>query len=226
MAQLLNDFPSTHPSLLHGLLERHQESWALFFHRYLPVIQNWCQRHRLPDDVCQELSQIIVVEMPCKIRTYKLMKDDGTSNRFRSWLKVVVRNRVIDYLSEQNRRTADFASGSINFDAWLAHEIVSLENDLLRANERDAIAVRGRVQARVEADTWRAYELVKVEQFAPKDVAKMLAKSLCSIYTAVHRVQSSLLEEYNLLLLGRSEGLEEGSQNGDLPRSRITPTPD
>jgi DNA-directed RNA polymerase specialized sigma24 family protein len=221
VAQLLNDFPSTHPSILQGVLQRQEESWTRFYHRYHSVIRSWCQRLRLSHDVCQELSQIIVVEMPCKIRTYQLVKDDGSANRFRSWLKVVVRNRVIDFLREQQQRTADYASGGFDFDARLAQELVILENDLIQANLRDAVETRRRVQARVAADTWRAYELVKVEQFAAKDAASMLAKSLCSIYTAVHRVQAALLEEYNRLLTDRIELGDEDSQDG-LPQSRNT----
>jgi DNA-directed RNA polymerase specialized sigma24 family protein len=221
VAQLLNDFPSTHPSILQGVLQRQEESWTRFYHRYHSVIRSWCQRLRLSHDVCQELSQIIVVEMPCKIRTYRLLKEDGTANRFRAWLKVVVRNRVIDFLREQQQRTADYASGGIDFDNWLAREVVTLENELTQANLRDAVEARERVQARVEADTWRAYELVKVEQFAAKDAANLLAKSLCSIYTAVHRVQLALLEEYNRLFQDRA-GFED-SHDG-LPQSRNTPS--
>ena len=92
MSPTVRNFPSTHPSLIAKLQDSHAEAWSRFFQRYQWVVLNWCRRKGLSLADAEDLTQSFMADAPRKLRTYQMVDDGGEPNRFRAWLKTVVKD--------------------------------------------------------------------------------------------------------------------------------------
>ena len=202
-------------------------AWAGFFRRYQPVIRQWCARHRLPDDTCDDLTQDLILAMPRKLCSYNREADYGGHNRFRVWLRAVVGHAVVDHVRQRERKTADYAVGG--GDDFLSRQAVpardatdELKTELERTHRRDIDAVVGAVGRAVAPDTWAVFEAAKLNGAPVKEVAARFGKSVAAVYVAVHRVNRLLRDEYQQLLRDRAAP-DEVPAHDPVPRTSVSP---
>jgi RNA polymerase sigma factor (sigma-70 family) len=190
--------PSTHISLLCELGKSgRDESWTVFHARYRGVILGWCLHRGLSPDDADDLTQDVLLKLFQQLPHYR---HDPARGQFRSWLKTVVNNTLIDFWRRQQQRPE---RGLVNA-AFPERQggIASLEAavELSSAIEDQAQAIAAeileRVRAKVKATTWQAFYRMMVEQRPAVEVAEELNLSVATVYKANYRVKQMLLQEY------------------------------
>ena len=173
-------------------------SWVDFFERYDPLLHRWCGRFSLDADTSDDLCQRIWLELMARMQTFRYDPSRG----FRKWLWRLFWSRSIDLLRQ--RRTA---------------QVLSFENlppSVLTARLPDRTPIEGHefegqgvspalvlqaeeaqsaVRSRVDAETWRAYWIVAIEDRPIREAAESLGKSYTAIYNGYKRVDRMLRAE-------------------------------
>jgi RNA polymerase sigma-70 factor (ECF subfamily) len=167
-----------------------------FVRRYEQPIREWARKSLQSadaDDASQDVLQKILVRR--RIESF-----DPEKGRFRSWLRTVVGNAVKDVAKQRKRAGV----GSGDDDVW--EQLLSLESGR-ELEDRLASAfdlelkelAMARTQASLEAPTWRAFQLHKVEGRPAAEVAAALNKSPGAVMTACHRTLLRIRKEIDAL---------------------------
>jgi len=186
-----------------GLLDRVRDwgdhpAWMDFHERYDPLLHRWCGRFALDPETADELCQRIWVELMARMRSFRYDPSRG----FRRWLWRLFRSRAIDLL--RRRRTAqipslerltpdDLKQSLSGYEAIEGHDSERKGTSLvliMLAEEAQAA-----VRARVDADTWRAFWIVAIEDRPIREAAECLGKSYTAIYAGYKRVNRLLRAE-------------------------------
>src|SRR5688572_29502530 len=96
------DLPSTHASVFfspNGDPTAAASRWEAVHRRYREVILAWCQRRELSHACAEDVAQEIWIKLLSQLHSY-----DPTRGRFRSWLKAVVNNALVDYWRKQGKQ--------------------------------------------------------------------------------------------------------------------------
>jgi RNA polymerase sigma-70 factor (ECF subfamily) len=198
----MDSWPSTRVSLLLAIRDpANGQAWGEFVHRYRPLIVQFCQ-HRLgvQEAAAEDVAQGVLLKL------VKVMQEFAydPQQSFRGWLRTVTRNAVFDYWKGEKARP-DVAAGDSRVHEML-HSIPVAEtseqlSEILSGNLfRDLLAeVERLVRDRVEATTWRAYELRRQETPA-REIASQLNMKVAAVHKAYSRVKQLLREEIALLL--------------------------
>src|SRR5258708_7278276 len=150
--------PTTPASLLFRLRDpQDHAAWMEFVSLYEPVVYRLLRRHGLQDADAREVMQELFMAVSRSIKRWAPTKEQGA---FRSWLRRVARNLVINWLKHRNRQAT--ATGGSDLQAMLdmlpadaAPETVEFEKELRRALfQRAADQVRGEVQPATCQSFW------------------------------------------------------------------------
>jgi RNA polymerase sigma-70 factor, ECF subfamily len=174
-------------------------AWLAFFERYNPMLLAWCHRFGLDGDAAEELCQRIWVELMARMQTFRYDPSRG----FRRWLWRLCRSRAIDFL--RRRRATQLPS----IDDLPPQESrarrtdqsrTTLENDercqaAASALRQEAKAAQEAVRSRVDADTWRAYWIIAIEDRPVQEAADSLGKKYSAVYHGYRRVDRMLRQE-------------------------------
>jgi RNA polymerase sigma factor (sigma-70 family) len=193
------DDARTSPSLLDRVRDwGDHPAWVDFYERYDPLLHRWCGRFALDADTADDLCQRIWMELMARMRTFRYDPSRG----FRRWLWRLFRSRAIDLLRQ--RRTAqapslerftpdDRRQPLLEYEPGEGHdpEGQGMSLVLIRLAEEAQAAVR----ARVDAETWRAYWIVAIEDRPIREAAEGLGKSYTAVYTGYKRVDRMLRAE-------------------------------
>jgi RNA polymerase sigma factor (sigma-70 family) len=183
--------PTTRASLLLRLGDAHDhEAWVEFVTLYEPVVYRRLRQHGLQDgdarDVMQELFLIVS-------RNIDRWDSDKGRGSFRGWLRRVLRNLVINWLKNPQRR---IAPGGAEVQAMLEllpaageQETVEFDREFRRALFHRA---GERVQSEVQAATWQAFWETSVAGLSPADAAAKLGMTVGGVRVAKCRVLARL----------------------------------
>jgi RNA polymerase sigma-70 factor, ECF subfamily len=174
-------------------------AWNAFFDRYDPLLRFWCRRSGLRGDATDELCQRIWIELMARMRKFRYDPSRG----FRRWLWRLFRSRAIDL----SRRRLSMQIPTFD-DVLFEDSLLTLS---LRASaggepddDREAESARlfclaeiaqRAVQARVDVSTWRAFELIAIEDRPVGEVARELGKKYTAVYNGYKRVDKLLRQE-------------------------------
>src|SRR5687768_1948062 len=128
--------PTTRASLLSRLADpRDHEAWVEFVALYEPVAYRLLRRHGLQDADAREVMQDLFVAVSRSIDRWDPSRDRGT---FRGWLRRVIRNLVINWLKQRDRRAiagggSDFQAMLYDLPAYAGPETVEFDQELRRA---------------------------------------------------------------------------------------------
>lgn len=184
--------PSTRASLLLRLRDRRDhEAWVEFVTIYEPVVYRLLRRHGLQDADAREVMQDLLMAVNRSIDRWDPSKERGS---FRGWLRLVVRNLVINWLRHRQRQAS--AAGGSDLHAMLEMlpgaslpETVEFDRELRRSLfQRAAEQVRGEVQPA----TWQAFWETGVVGASPADAARKLHMTVGAVRVAKCRVLARL----------------------------------
>jgi RNA polymerase sigma factor (sigma-70 family) len=184
---------STHPSLLLRLRQpEDQDAWNLFVSVYAPLIFGHCRRAGLPRADAEDVTQEVFARLSTAIRHFEYQPDLG---RFRTWLGTVVRNEILRYRKKSARQPAGVGGEGIT--AVLDQAVAKQEDNswVAEFNAHVLQTALARCRPRFEAATWRAFEMVWLENRPPADVAREVGREIAWVYVAKSRVLMQLSQE-------------------------------
>jgi RNA polymerase sigma-70 factor (ECF subfamily) len=191
------DSRETAPRLLLRLRDiQDAAAWQTFVAVYAPLIYRYCRRHGLQDADATDIGQEVLTQVARSIRTFEYQPQRG---RFRDWLGTVTRNKLRRFLGKQGQAVC--GRGGPTSDAEL-DETVAPEADsewTARFNAHLLQVALERVRPQVEGTTWRAFELVWLDNRPAAAVAPEVGLTVASVYVAKSRVLRRLREEVILL---------------------------
>lgn len=170
-----------------------REAWEEFVEIYGPVIHRLARHKGMQpadaDDVMQQVLWAVA-------RAIERDGYDSQRARFRTWLRRVARNAILNALT---RGRPDRASGDSALQALLEDHASPNEADseLLRLECRREVFRRAAqlIQPEFHPATWSAFWQTTVEGRACEDVARELGKQMGSVYAARSRVMRRLQEK-------------------------------
>lgn len=185
--------PDTPVSLLERLrLRPDPASWQRLVDLYTPLIRNWLLRYSLQasdaDDRVQDVLQVLVRELPN-------FRHNLRTGAFRRWLKTITVNR----LRAWRRTQQPVATGDSDFDRMLDElEDAGSQQSKTWDEEHDRHVVRRLLELigpEFEPTTWRAFQLLVLQEKDTTEVASLCALSVNAVRIAKSRVLNRLRQE-------------------------------
>lgn len=170
-----------------------EASWKRFVARYEPLILKWCAQRGLAADDAADVSQNVMLRMATFIREFEY----DSNKSFRAWLKTVTHNAWHDWAAKENRHRVH-----VQHEDVLA--TVEARDDLVHRLQREydaevmELAVL-RVQLRVSAPVWKAFELTAIDGMTGTEAATKLKIGTAKLYVDKSRVTRFLKEEIQKL---------------------------
>jgi RNA polymerase sigma-70 factor (ECF subfamily) len=159
---------------------------------YRPVIYRLARRRGLQDADAEDVVQRVLMAVASAIGRWE---KSSSSVRFRHWLRRVVRNAIVNALSQQPQDRA--AGGSAVQDLLMQQPEVDPQTDAqIELEYRRELYLRAAriVRRDVDPETWRAFELTVIKEHSIDAAAIELDKSVGTIYAARSRVMRRLRE--------------------------------
>jgi len=182
--------PTTHPSLLVRLRDQMDASaWNEFVSIYSPIIFSFCKKHGISNhdsqDICQETMVRVIQLMP----EFKYSPERG---HFRSWLKKVTLNRMVDYFrAKKNEKSLD------NLPPLESPALSTQWEELF--NQKVLQSALEIVRNQTISRHWGIFEAVWLNHQAPAEVAKKFGMEIANVYLIKSRVLQALNKQVELL---------------------------
>jgi RNA polymerase sigma-70 factor, ECF subfamily len=195
----MNMLPETRESLLIRLANADDAlAWDEFVAIYRPMILRLGLRMGLQASDSEDMTQRVLMAVSRAIGAWK---KDSTRGGFRAWLRAITRNAIINTFQ---RSPISVAVGGSQF-LELCHGVQSpstqLELWIEDEHERSVLRLAlSRVQSKVSASTWRAFEMKAMLDCPVQVAADELELSVGKIYGAKGRVLKMLQQEVAKLL--------------------------
>lgn len=190
----MNLAPETRASLLLRVRDpSDQAAWQEFVAIYRPVILRLALRKGMQPADADDVAQQVLVNVA---RAIERRAHDPTRAKFRTWLRRVTENAILNALS---RHKPDRGAGGSGAGKLLGDREAPAgpDTDLMRLEHRRELFRWAARQIRTEfqADTWNAFWLTAVESQQVDAVARQLGKNRGSIYAARSRIIRRLQEK-------------------------------
>jgi len=188
----MTSMPTTRPSLLLKLCDsQDHEAWVEFVTLYEPVIYRLMRQHGLQDVDARDVMQELFLVVSRNVERWEPEKQRGS---FRAWLRRVVRNLVINWLRNPQRRITALGGSEVNamldlLPAAEQQETLEFDRELRRALFHRA---GQQVQNEVQAATWQAFWETSVSGLSPRDAAAKLGMTVGTVRVAKCRVLARL----------------------------------
>ncbi len=180
---------STRPSLLIRIRDpRDSDAWKTFVDTYLVMIYRYARRLSLQDADAADVSQEVLSEVARCIRSFEYQPEKG---RFRDWLGILVRRKVIHFL-KKNRRDAEIRATDHPDELESALADTDWNDEF---NTQILSVAMERARLHFAPGTWRAFERVWLENQRASDVAAELQMPIDMVYTAKSRALKRLEDE-------------------------------
>jgi RNA polymerase sigma factor (sigma-70 family) len=194
------DADRTSSTLLNQVRDWHDEpAWSAFFDRYDPMLRSWCGRDGLVGDAADELCQRIWIELMARMRSFRYDPSRG----FRKWLRRLFRSRAVD-AARRRLRTRVTSLEEVSLEEALLVLPSRAPGDVEADEDREcawasllqlAHLVQESVRSRVDAATWRAFEMIAIDDRPVGEVARELGKKYTAVYNGYRRVDKMLHQE-------------------------------
>ncbi|MEQ9411743.1 MAG: sigma-70 family RNA polymerase sigma factor [Fuerstiella sp.] len=186
--------PETRPSLLLRVRNREdREAWAEFSEIYRPVIQRLARLKGMQDADSEDLAQQVLLTVASAIERFE---PDDSRARFRTWIKTIARNAILNALT---RGAPDQATGAADMQAFLEQrpDPGSTESAQFQHEYRREVFLWASRQIRPEfsEETWQSFWLTAVEGLDVDAAAEQLERTRGSVYASRSRVMRRLKQK-------------------------------
>jgi RNA polymerase sigma-70 factor (ECF subfamily) len=189
--------PETSFSLLERLrLPSDSAAWERLVELYTPYIQGWLRRQSVQPADVEDLTQEVLRSV---FRALPSFQHDLRRGAFRRWLRTITVNQLRSFWRARRPQTL-----SPQAEQALDH-LEDPASDLSRLwdEEHDRHVVRRLlelIQSEFEPSTWRAFQLVVLEERSAGDAAAELGISANAVRIAKSRVLTRLRQESDGLI--------------------------
>lgn len=169
-------------------------AWNEFVALYGPMIINFCRKRGVADHDIEDIAQEVLSSLSQSIRNFEYDPEKGT---FRSWMYRFVRNRLSRHWRWKERHP-DQGSGRTTVHRMIENQ--SSENDDHESEWETEYRRRlfqwasEKVKEEVAPTTWKAFEMVGIENREVESVARELDIKPGAVYVAKSRVISRMRE--------------------------------
>lgn len=184
----------TSRTLLEKLKVDHaDEAWDTFFKLYMPLIQNWLERHGVASSDVPDLSQEVFLALANDLPNFQ---HSGNIGAFRTWLKMVVLNRCRRYWEARKKNSVVGSEAARE----LLDQLESPDSSLARQwdQEHDQHILREllhQIQQDFTEPTLLMFQRTAIEGIDAKTVASELSVNVGQVYKAKFRVMTRLQQE-------------------------------
>jgi RNA polymerase sigma factor (sigma-70 family) len=195
----VDDLAPTRHSLLARLKNwQDQQSWQEFFDTYWRLIYWTALRAGLSPEQAQDIVQETMVVVARNIHKFKPGRENGS---FRGWLRNVTRWRLADHFQQRHKSLAEVPDDAgVDLEQIPDPAGTDLEMVWETEWERNLLLVAAdRVNARVKAEHYQAFDLCVAKGWPARKVARYLNMSVPGVYVAKHRIQAQLRTEVRRL---------------------------
>jgi RNA polymerase sigma factor (sigma-70 family) len=173
----------TKPSLLVRVRDPlDADAWRTFVALYAPLVYRYGRRRGLQDADASDLTQEVMGEVARAIRSFEYQPQRG---RFRDWLLIIARRRLIRFFANQVRRPASGLGAELP-DPRGDDEPDQDWNEAF--NARVLRVALHRIRPHFEASSWCAFERVWIERRPAAEAADELSLSIEAVYMAKSRI--------------------------------------
>ena len=169
-----------------------QVAWGNFIKRYGRRIYLWCRQWQLQEADAEDVTQNVLLILAEKLREFRY---DPTGS-FRAWLKTVAHHAWSKYVTGQGRPGRGTGDSQT---LGLLHSVEARDDLAAKLEEefdREVLELAMlRVAQRVETHTWRAFQLLALQNLAGADAAAALDMPVGMVYVAKCRVQKMIQDE-------------------------------
>jgi RNA polymerase sigma-70 factor (ECF subfamily) len=188
----------TSPTLL-GRLRRNptdEAAWRDFVARYGPRILQWCRNWKIQEADSQDVTQAVLVKLAQQMRSFEY----DPAGSFRGWLKTLTQHALSDFVSARKRS----GHGSGDSGVWESlHSVearIELQKQLEAEFDRELLTeAMARIQLRVAANKWKAFQLTAIDGLSGADAAAQLGMKVATVFTAKSKVQKLVQDEIRKL---------------------------
>jgi len=217
----------TRPSLLNRLKTGDDaESWQEFYRIYGKLARDFAIQAGLTDTEADEVVQETAISMARHLPNYQY---DPKVCRFKTWLLNVTSWRIKDQIKKHKKETASMQGGlseHCNDDTARTATINRVPDPaaadfdaLFEAQWRKNLfaAALERVKQKFSLKQFQIFDLLVLQEWPARDVARSLAVTLASVYVTKHRISAAIKKETKAL----ERQLEQAarSRTGQEPRS-------
>jgi len=172
---------ATSSSLLHRLRAQDRAAWERLVSLYGPLVYRWRRQDGLQSQDAEDAGQEVFVAVFRKVAAFRRQ---GRGHSFRSWLRVIARNKVCDQLRHQQMLEPPAIGGTdpdkrlLLLEANHGNESETMSDP----SEASLLARRALELLRGEFtdDKWQAFYRVVVEGQSPAEAAAALSLSASS----------------------------------------------
>ena len=179
---------ATRPSLLLRLRDvSDSDAWQVFVETYAPIVYVYARGKGLQDADAADVAQDVLAQV---VRSMRDFVYDPQRGRFRDWLRTVTRNRIFRVLDKRGLPPEALSTGP--------DEVAADGTDPEWHDEFNAQILRvalERIQPDFESATWRAFQVVWVQNRSAGDAAATLGMPIDLVYAAKSRVLKRLRDE-------------------------------
>ena len=182
-----------------GMPSNRESAWQALADIYQPLIGNWLGRLSAPrssvDDIVQEVLLVVMKKLA-------QFEHNGRKGAFRTWLRLIAVNCLRDFRkSKQGVQLLGEHDGLIQELKDLEDPESSLTKQWDREHDIHVTQqLMNRIRPEFEKLSWRAFEMVALEQLSVVEVSKKLGVSTNAIYIAKSRILGRLrIEAADLL---------------------------
>jgi RNA polymerase sigma-70 factor (ECF subfamily) len=217
----------TRPSLLNRLKTGDDaESWQEFYRVYGKLARDFAIQAGLTDTEADEVVQETAIAMARHLPQYRY---DPKVCRFKTWLLNQTSWRIKDQIKKHKKETASMQGGlseHCNDDTARTATINRVPDPaaadfdaLFEAQWRKNLfaAALERVKQKFSLKQFQIFDLLVLQEWPARDVARSLAVTLASVYVTKHRISAAIKKETKAL----ERQLEQAarSRTGQEPRS-------
>lgn len=185
-------FLPTRASLLSRLRDCEDHAgWREFFDSYWRLVYNVARKSGLQDSEAQDVVQNTFIYLSRRMPNFRY---DPARGSFKSWLRVVTRSRIHEFLRRERPDAARFvvplsASDPDQLESIPDPAADALDDVWQREWEENLVATAlRRVRAKVSSQQLMIFRLAALGELSMAQVAKKLDVNIAQIYLARHRV--------------------------------------
>ena len=158
---------------------------------YQPLIKKWLTRFGAPANDLEDLAQSVLIVVSNKLESFK---HSGNAGAFRSWLRSITRNCLLEFWRENKIRP--IATGNSSFQnslEQLADDGSELSQIWQQEYDQEILkSLLRRIQNDFQQQSWEAFRRVAIDGIPAREVAQQLGITVNSVFIAKSRIMNRL----------------------------------
>ena len=196
-----DEFIPTRATLIDRLKNwQDQASWQDFFDTYWKLIYGLARKFGLNEEDAQDVVQETLVSVANQMPNFKYDPELGS---FKSWLRTVIRSRILDHLRKRGQATTvpihvDSDGGDESFTLKELPDKNSQNMDQFYEQEwqKNVLdAAIDRVKRKLDPQKYQVFDCYVNKEWTPEKVAAAFRISVDQVYLAKHRITEMIKSE-------------------------------